>query len=120
MARVLLCEDSEGVRQLLVELFTEMGLKIDCTDNGEDALIMARNTRPDLIISDIVMPKLTGIQLVKSMRRDPNLAGIRCILMSSPDWAEEALREGCDHFIAKPFNIGHMRQLVNILLGSRD
>ena len=120
LARVLLCEDYEEVRQLLVQLLTEMGLKVDCVDNGEDALMLARNTRPDLILSDIVMPGLNGIQLVAAIRRDPELAGIPCILMSSPDWTEEALKAGCDCFIGKPFDIDHVRQMVRSLLGCRD
>ena len=120
LARILLCEDSKGVRELLATLLTEMGLEIDCTDNGEDALVMARNVLPDLIISDIVMPKMTGIELVEAIRRDPELAGVPCILMSSPDWAEEALRAKCDRFIAKPFDINHVRQSVRSLLGCHD
>ena len=120
MAWVLLCEDNEEVRQLLVELLAKMGLDVDCAENGEDALKLARIIRPDLILSDIVMPKLTGIQLVEAIRRDPELAGIPCILMSSPDRTEEALRAGCDSFIAKPFDIYHLQQLICSFLGCRD
>ncbi len=120
MAQVLLCEDYEVVRQLLVELLTEMGLETVWAANGEDALSLAKSTLPDLILSDIVMPKMSGIQLLEALQKDPALAAIPCILMSSPDWTEEALRAGCDSFIAKPFDVYHVRQVVQDLLGSRD
>ncbi|PKB79017.1 MAG: hypothetical protein BZY88_15525 [SAR202 cluster bacterium Io17-Chloro-G9] len=120
MALILVCEDHEVVRQLLVELLAEMGLETVCADNGEEGLSLARVTHPDLVISDIVMPKMSGTQLVDAIRRDPDLAAIPCVLMSSPDWEEEALRAGCNSFIAKPFDVYHVRQVVRSLLGWHD
>ena len=120
MARVLVCEDNREIREILAELLVGIGLEVDCADNGEDALNLIKYTRSNLILSDIVMPKLSGTQLIAAIRHDPDLAVIPCILMSSPDWAEEALQAGCDLFIAKPFIVDGLRRSVRMLLGCRD
>ena len=121
MALVLVCDDYPEVRQLLVEILSPHGLEVITAGNGEDALSIAKSIHPSLIISDVVMPKLNGINLVRAIRQDSELADTPCILMSSPDWAEPAGKSGCDVFIAKPFDLAHVQIVVARLLnGDRD
>ena len=116
LARVLVCDDYLAMRRLLVELLTHLGLEVSCARDGKEALALARKLHPALIISDIVMPELNGIELVEAIRQDSELAGISCILMSSPNWAEAASNSGCDCFIVKPFGAAQVQNAVRKLL----
>ncbi len=72
---------------------------------------MAKAFRPDLIISDINMPEMNGIELAQTIREDSQLADIPCVLMSSSDWEEKALQVA-NYFLAKPFTLISVEQIV--------
>ena len=118
MARIVICDDFSRFLEMIVEILSPLGHEIVCAKNGAEALSLTRSIRPDLVISDIVMPKLSGIELIQSIRNDEELANIRCILMSTHDREKEAYEAGCDQFVSKPFVLSRFRRTVEELLGA--
>ena len=120
MVRILVCDDYPGILLLLNDMLNTMGLESACASDGQQALTMVEDLHPDLVISDIDMPGMTGIQLVKTLRQDYQLAEVPCVLLSSVDREQEALTAGCACFLSKPFTVSALRQAVRTSLGSRE
>jgi CheY-like chemotaxis protein len=113
--QVLVCDDSPEVLKLLVLMLNSIGLKEVPASNGMEALTVIKTFHPKLVISDIRMPEMNGIELVRAIRQDARLTDIPCVLMSSPDWEANALRVA-DYFLAKPFNLTSVQQVVQSAL----
>lgn len=108
---LLLVEDNEELMQVLVTLFSPFYTIIQAF-NGEDGLEKATNECPDLIVSDVMMPLMSGTEMCLSIKRNINLCHIPVILLSafnSDEQSVEGLRCGADDFVGKPF---HAKQLL--------
>ena len=81
MSLVLIADDEPGLLNALEEVVTGMGHEALGATNGQEALKLARERRPNLIISDQMMPRMTGLDLLREVRSDQNLASTPCILM---------------------------------------
>ena len=114
---VLVCDDDPMIRRLLAAVLGRMNLEVVTASDGDQGLSVAKEILPDLIVSDINMPGLSGIQLAREIRRDPKLSSTPVILISSVDWEDEAMQSGCDSFIAKPFDPARLEATVGNLLG---
>lgn len=106
---VVVADDDRDIRGLIVIASTKAGLEVvaDASD-GEQALAAIRRFTPDLAILDIMMPKLSGLEVCQEVRRDPLLDNVRLLLLSaSVDEASRATgtEAGADHFLAKPFSV---------------
>lgn len=118
MARVLVVDDEFGIVKLLEEVLADEGHRVAIATNGRQALERAAAERPDLVLTDFMMPVMDGAALIKAMAADPGLAGIPVILMSSIPEATVAERSpGYAAFVAKPFNIFAVIDLVARLAG---
>lgn len=104
-ARILIVEDDPLIRALMAS-FLRQRHDVACAEDGEKGLALAlRSPRPELIISDIDLPKMDGFELVQRLRRDPATRSIRAVAVSAFTLAgmqERALDAGFDAFIAKP------------------
>jgi PAS domain S-box-containing protein len=104
--RVLVCDDDEASRYLLSSIVTTAGHEATVANNGHEALRLARENPPDVIISDILMPDMDGYALAQQWRADENLAGIPFIFYSAnytePDDERFAHSLGVDRFLIKP------------------
>jgi DNA-binding response OmpR family regulator/signal transduction histidine kinase len=105
--RVLLAEDNGDMRTYLQKLLQTAGFEVVTAVDGEEALSMAALLEPDLILSDIMMPKVDGLQLVSSLRTDPELRDIPVLLLSARAGEEakvEGLAAGANDYLTKPFS----------------
>jgi signal transduction histidine kinase/CheY-like chemotaxis protein len=112
---VLIADDDADNRALVTALLESIGFIVQAVGNGRDALIRLGATRPDLVVTDLVMPFMDGIQLVRALRADPALAGIPVIAMSasaSVYTREEALQAGCCSFLAKPLKLTALLEAI--------
>ena len=116
LALVLVCDDYPNVRHLLRKCLTLRGLEVVCAGDGQEALALAKANHPDLIISEIGLPGMSGLDLVQQIRADSELAAIPCILTSSVSWTEAATKAGANGFLAKPFDLRTVDELVRRLL----
>ena len=105
-ARVLLADDNADMRDYLCRLLAA-DYEVTCVADGEEALAEARRTRPDLILTDVMMPGLDGFGLLQKLRDDPELRGVPVIVLSARAGDEakvEGLRKGADDYLVKPFS----------------
>jgi PAS domain S-box-containing protein len=103
--RILVADDNADMRGYVARLL-EQFRDVDAVSDGEAALAALRARRPDLIVSDMMMPRLDGASLVRAIRADPTLQDLPVILLSARAGAEarvEGLDTGADDYIAKPF-----------------
>ncbi|HEV3426616.1 MAG TPA: ATP-binding protein [Paraburkholderia sp.] len=117
-ARVLLVDDNADMRAYLGTLLAS-AYQVDLAADGVQALDCARRNPPDLIVSDVMMPRLDGFGLVAEVRRDPALRGVPVILLSARAGEEariEGLDAGADDYLVKPFSARELAARVGALL----
>ncbi|HEX6242758.1 MAG TPA: ATP-binding protein [Polyangiales bacterium] len=105
-ARIVVAEDQDELRGFIAELLSGE-YELSLAEDGQRALELIRATRPDLVISDVMMPKLSGAQLCAAIKNDPQLAKTPVILLTARVGAEATLEgyaHGADDFVAKPFH----------------
>jgi CheY-like chemotaxis protein len=106
MAVVLVVDDEVGIARLLSDVLSDEGHRVVAAENGHEALKRAEQERPDLVITDFMMPVMDGAHLIKAMAEHPDLKGVPVFLISSVP--EAAVRDKCSGyalFIRKPFRI---------------
>lgn len=114
MAVVLIVDDEFGLAELLGAVLADEGHKIRVAMNGMQALDQATMERPDLILTDMMMPVMDGAGLIKALRADANLADVPVIVMSSMPEASVAARcSGYVAFLWKPFNVVQLLEVVS-------
>ena len=110
-ARVLVADDNADMREHLSHLLSKWW-DVEVVSDGQSALEAARRRKPDLILSDIMMPRLDGIGLIAALRAEPDLSTVPVILLSARAGEEariEGLQVGADDYMVKPFSA---RELV--------
>jgi DNA-binding response OmpR family regulator len=117
---VVIAEDSRIQAKILIKRLTEAGHAVRWAENGSAALAMVRERRPDIIISDIEMPVMTGYDFCKAVKTDPALRSVPFILMSTlsdPIDIIRGLEAGADNYVTKPYEpdylLGRMRSLLD-------
>ena len=104
MAKILLVEDDQSLREIYGIRLTAEGYEIVPAGDGEEALAMAVKEKPDLIISDVMMPKISGFDMLDILRSTPETKDIKVIMMtalSSEDQRERGESLGADRFLVK-------------------
>ena len=104
--KLLLADDSVVIQKLVALSLTNESIEIISTDNGDDALSMARELRPDLVLADVVMPGLNGYEVCEAIKQDPALAGTPVLLLTGTFEAFDDARAnaaGANGQITKPF-----------------
>ncbi len=117
-ARILLADDNADMRGYVYGLLSPTYV-LEVVENGEQALEAARRERPDLILSDIMMPRLDGLGLLKALRNDAALGDIPVILLSARAGEEarvEGLDAGADDYLVKPFSARELLARVSARL----
>ncbi|WP_203236261.1 ATP-binding protein [Methylobacterium crusticola] len=105
--RVLLADDNSDMRGYVRRLLVDRGYLVEAVADGRAALAAARRELPDLVLSDVMMPRLDGFGLLAALREDPALRGIPVILLSARAGEEariEGLGAGADDYLIKPFS----------------
>ena len=118
-ATVLVCDNEEVLRTLVRAALAGHGYEIAEARDGEESLEVARRTKPDLIILDMLMPGRSGLELLRELRGDPGFATTPVIVLTASAQAsdrEAALRENADRFLAKPFSPRELAAVVDELL----
>ena len=120
--RILIIEDDEETRHYLIEVLSP-SYKITSAHDGESGLNMALSEIPDLIISETELPEISGLQIIKRIKNNPNTTHIPIILISSAnDLNEEmeGLEYGADIYMTKPFNTAILESRIDNLLKNRQ
>lgn len=114
-ARVLVIDDHEDSRILANLVLEHAGYKVSLAATGTEGLERALLELPDLIVADLILPGIDGLQLVERLRLHPATCDVRIIALTAdarPAIREDAVRAGCNAFLVKPFPIATLRSLV--------
>jgi PAS domain S-box-containing protein len=106
VARVLVADDNADMREYLVRLLRTAGYEVEAVNDGQLALERVRAELPDLVVSDVMMPGLDGLELVAALRTDSRTAAVPVLLLSARAGQEasiEGLHAGADDYLVKPF-----------------
>jgi DNA-binding response OmpR family regulator len=112
---VLIVDDEEHIKRLLSDFFSFNGYNIISAGNGREALYILEEKTCRLLITDLNMPVMDGIELVVKIR-NLNIS-LQIIGMSFEDRKSEFLRAGADYFIFKPFNFHHLKSILHSIFG---
>jgi len=117
-ARVLIAEDDPGMRETLAALVKGLGYETVTVADGEAALLAVAAAPPDLLVSDIAMPGLTGLELCRRLKGDPATRLIPVILVTGlgDDYKLDGIEAGADDFLGKPFSRAELRARIRALL----
>lgn len=124
--RILIVDDEQINLEFFDVMLSKLGFGVFLSENGLEALEMVRRIKPDLIILDNIMPKLTGWEVTKILKNDPEYAeyaGIPIIMFSALDDVKdkvEGLELGADDYITKPFNFAEVLARIRAVLRAHD
>jgi two-component system, OmpR family, response regulator MtrA len=116
---VVLAEDDVDIRDLVQIVLEGLDLKVHAVGNGADALAACRAEPPRLLLLDITMPGMNGLEVCRAVRADPALADLPIILMTARAQSSDVaagLDAGADAYIIKPFGPIELREHVEALL----
>ena len=119
MAQILLVDDEQDLVWALQHSLSDEGHEVLTAYDGVEALTIARRHRPDLIILDIIMPRLDGLQVCRRLRRNPTLATVPILFLTVRGAIKDritGLDEGGDDYLTKPFELGELKARVRALL----
>lgn len=121
MAHILIVEDEDNIATALEFLLARAGHSHRRLATGAGALDEIRGNRPDLVLLDVMLPDVSGYQIIEAMRADPGLQKVRVLMMTARGSVVErkkGLELGADGFIAKPFELSELRNEMARLLGA--
>jgi len=120
-ARILIVEDDREMRQLLADLLGEEGYQVVVSPDGPSALETLRQTSFDLTLTDLMMPKMRGTELVKKIKEiDPDAPVLLITAFGTIESAVEAMRAGAFHYVTKPFRAEEILLHVSRALEQRS
>jgi twitching motility two-component system response regulator PilG len=114
-ARVLLVDESQAVRRQLSVVLQQMGLDSEGVGSGREALDVLAVRRYELVVTEVVLPDLSGLRVARGIKRDPALRGVSVIVLtrrSSPFDLLRGAMSGCDAYLVKPVTLQALRQTV--------
>lgn len=121
--RVLIVDDEQNIAISVEYLMRREGFEVAVAKDGEEGLARIRSTKPDLVLLDVMMPKMDGFQVLSEVRSDRELDGVRIIMLTAKGReaeVEKGLSLGADAYIPKPFSTSDLVNRVKTLLGESE
>ena len=121
--RILIADDNPQGVELLEAYLADTGYEVATAADGEETLHKVRDWQPDLVLLDIMMPKISGFEVCKRLKADPATRDIAVLMITAldqPSDIERAVEAGTDDFLTKPINKTDLLRRVRALLESRD
>jgi CheY-like chemotaxis protein len=119
MAKIVVLEDDASTRRLICAVLKKFGHQVTDVDNGAEGLLIVMAEQPDLVVSDVEMPKMTGFEVLQNIRQDPETADTPVILLtalSSRADMRKGMSQGADDYITKPFEPAELIESVDAQL----
>jgi two-component system cell cycle response regulator DivK len=112
---ILSAEDNDANRKIIRDLFSKKGYTIVEAIDGEEAIAMVKKIKPDIVLMDIQLPKISGYEAAETIKADPDLRHIPIIAVTSYALSgdeEKAFEAGCDEYVTKPFRPKVLLEIV--------
>ncbi len=119
MKKILVADDDRNILYLISEVLAKGDYEVFQAVNGDHALKLARDTRPDLIVLDIMMPGVDGFKVLSELKADPQTKDIKVVVISAktkPEDVDMGMAHGADHYFTKPFKISDLTSKIRELL----
>jgi len=120
MAKIVIADDDADIRDLVVFKLRQAGHEVVPVGDGAAAVAACREHRPDLVILDVMMPRMSGLDAAAEVRADASLTGLRLILLTARAQDEDVQMGydvGADDYIVKPFSPRELAGRVDAVLG---
>ena len=120
--KILIVEDEADTAEMLAEMVRISGYQPECTYSGKNAIHMLTSLKPDLVLLDIVMPGISGLDVLNFMRTDPRLIGIPVIIISfnsMPSDKQTCLEAGANEYLTKPVSYTDLKDAIEKAFQSR-
>ncbi|MGJ9423695.1 response regulator transcription factor [Aeromicrobium sp. CF3.5] len=119
MARIVVAEDDADIRELVTFKLETSGHEVTAVGDGASAVDACREVCPDVVVLDLMMPGMGGLDACRAIRKDPELADVRVILLTAraqESDIEQGFAAGADDYLAKPFSPRELSSRVQALL----
>jgi two-component system alkaline phosphatase synthesis response regulator PhoP len=119
MARIAVIDDDQDLRRYVTRHLTRLGHSVLCAGDGFQGIELVEENRPDLIILDVMMPTLDGVETCKRFKAHAEIAQIPVIFLTAKSGASSRLRgiaSGGDAYMTKPFEVDALHSLINTVL----
>ena len=119
MTRVLFIDDEPINHQLVTHALQPLGCQISFAENGTSGIAQARSLKPDLVITDVMMPDINGYEVTRQLRRDPQFAGTPILVLTAQSGLQDKLKAfeaGADDYLSKPFEAAELAARITALL----
>src|ERR1044071_1369624 len=119
MTRILVVDDEPINHQLVARALESLSAQLEFADNGNEGVARARTIKPDAIITDVMMPDISGYELTRILRREPEFAEIPILILTAQSGLEDKLKAfeaGADDHLTKPFEGAELMVRVSALL----
>ncbi|NEP84787.1 MAG: response regulator, partial [Okeania sp. SIO3B3] len=113
--RVLVVEDDDINRTLLERLLNDQGFQVNAVTNGQEGLTMALSWNPHIILTDLIMPKMDGIEMTRHLRQIPSMQSVAIVAISAnafQETKEQCLAAGCTAFLSKPIKLPQLQDIL--------
>lgn len=120
--RVMVVDDEPFILRSLVYVLKKEGYDVASAEDGNDALLRIRESKPEILFLDVMMPKMDGFEVCRVIKEDPELREIYVILLTAKGQAkdrESAAQVGADEYITKPFRPSLVIEKVRALLAAK-
>ncbi|MDB4970542.1 MAG: hypothetical protein JWN44_6231 [Myxococcales bacterium] len=120
--KILVVDDSPAIRHLIADALSRQGFAVTVADDGQAALERARDDRFDMIVTDYDMPRMTGFELVHTLKRDPRLREIPTLMLTARDTRRDQAQmraAGLTSYLVKPFSVDKCVAIVERVLAER-
>ncbi len=122
MTRVLVVDDEIDIVNLLVDDLTVDGFDVTSANDGAAALEKIYREKPEVVLLDLMMPVLNGIEVHEKLRKEPTTKNLPVILatgISTPEREKSAAQLGANHWVTKPWDPGTFQEVIKIVLGEK-
>jgi len=118
---ILVVDDDQDNVTIAREILLSRGFEVRVAYNGPSALASVEQQRPDLVLLDVMMPQMSGMEVLDRLRANPATAGVPVILVTAKDQDEDLLagyKYGADYYITKPFSAKQLLYGIGLVLGT--
>ena len=118
--KVLVVDDNVDCLQLVSRMLRGDAYRVVCVDNGPEALERMESDPPDIVLLDVMMPGMTGFEVLESLRNNSRIADLSVIMLTAStndDDVMSAYQYGSDYYITKPFTAEQLRYGIDLVLG---
>nr|AGS53824.1 phosphate regulon transcriptional regulatory protein PhoB (SphR) [uncultured bacterium contig00054] len=121
--KILIADDDSVNLEFFEVMLSKLGFVVEKTDNGEEVFEKVKKFHPDLLLLDNILPGMTGWEVTKNLKNDPNFKNIPIIILSALDDVKDkvsAFEVGVDDYITKPFNFSEVLARINAVLRNHE